>query len=136
MTEAKQQQVASEMVECIAKAMCASGYDLPPDHVAVSVAWEVHGDHYRDLARVAIAAMRVPTEAMTTQAADAIVRGELGSRVDFEERWRAAIDAALSGSSVGHPASSLTAGNDSAAISDRANEERFLDPLQGPEAQT
>ena len=43
------------MVERVARAMLSLAYEASSD--AYSVAWEVHGDHYIDLARAAIAAI-------------------------------------------------------------------------------
>lgn len=98
MTQANEQQVASEMVERVAKAI----YESYPDPRVGT--WEqspnMWREDFRRFARAAISAMR---------------------------------DAALLGSSAGHQTSRCAPVLDSAAISDRANEERFLDPLQGPQ---
>lgn len=96
MTQANEQQVASEMVERVAKAI----YESYPDPRVGT--WEqspnMWREDFRRFARAAISAMR---------------------------------DAALLGSSVGHPAASPTAGNDTAAISDAANAARLPEPKFG-----
>lgn len=66
----------SEMVERVAQAICGDGNPA-----------NVLGIH-RDRARLAIAAMREPTEDMCNEA-------ECAEPFSFESMWRAAIDEAL-----------------------------------------
>lgn len=122
MTQANEQQVASEMVERVAIAI----HDAWGD--GYKGRWDPNTPHwsrvYREIARAAIAAMREPTEDM--------IYGK-HVRTTLVSVWQAMIDAALSGSSAGHPGASPTAISDPAGISDAANAARLPEPNLGPE---
>jgi hypothetical protein len=126
MTEAKEQQ-ASEMVERVAVALA----DADPDDRGLPAGVEM-APFYRMLARAAIAAMREPTEAMIRSCDWPNTDRSSG----LDDVWRVMIDAALSGSSVGHQIQSVAPILDPAAVSDRANEERRPEPILGQEGIT
>ncbi len=76
----------SEMVERVARAMCMADGEIPdfPSHTTNEPFWT----YYCDMARVAIEAMREPTEAM--RAAGYIVTVD-----DETDVWQTMIDASL-----------------------------------------
>lgn len=138
MTDTKQQQVAaSEMVERVARALFGAeniwrdmqqglhGDQLPERHFKVAIS------EFRMKAREVIAAMRDPgPDAM------AAIHKHLKDLNESDETrmlyvgvwWechRAMIDAALSGSSVGHLGAALAGKKDFAEVCDVANSERL-----------
>jgi hypothetical protein len=131
MTEAKEQQVASEMVERVAAVLyercCCFG--LPWGGAS-----EQYKNRSRELARAVMAAMRDLPPSVVKAGIEADDK-----RTGYQtilHIHRAMIDAALSGSSVGHQTSRCAPVLSSAAISDAANAERLLEPTLGPEANT
>lgn len=75
------------MIEKVAKAM-ASAESGPEGSALFSVHWDEFGDGYMDSARVAIEAMREPTEEME-------LAGSIHPHAASHECWCAMIDAAL-----------------------------------------
>ena len=86
------------MVEKVAKAMAAAESG-PEGSALFSIHWDEFGDGYLDSARVAIEAMREPTDAMLDdgrdRANDYLDCGCYASQETAGECWKAMIDAAL-----------------------------------------
>jgi hypothetical protein len=122
-----EEQQASEMVERVARAM----WQADP------VSYHLAQEQMEAKARLAIAAMRVPTMDML-DAGDSmmpqIAKGQdISTGYDaLKDAWPEMIDAALSGSSVGHQIQRVAPILSPAAVSDLANEERRPAPPQWP----
>lgn len=86
----------NEMVERVARAIALADLD---DETAAIVDLDAHmvhvGDHYEELARATIEAMREPTESMRIAAITTPLPAGAGDAPLYEKIWRAMIDAAL-----------------------------------------
>ncbi len=83
----------TDMIERVAKAM-AENDSGPMDSALFAIHWREFGEGYIDSARVAIAAMREPTQEMVT-AGEYYTVSRFSEDDVFLKGWQAAIDAAL-----------------------------------------
>lgn len=119
MSEAMEQEAASEMVERVARSL----YDKSPGFLTYADPMDRWLISCRMLARTAIAAMREPTAEMICAGGDACREHSRLYLHTATKVWLAMVDAALAPASPGTVVSAPVAGeNDQGATSGRADE--------------